>query len=103
MATSTAPEDFSDLTREDLARFMFAVGCKTGCPCCSTSRWSTSDPQTHGFSVALNSSKDGEVNASKGIACYIMVCENCGFVRNHAAQTVAAWKRSNDKATDAHS
>lgn len=84
-----------DISKEDVADFLNSVGVLAECPSCRAAAWSIgidgvmllAKPEV--FHEALPGNP-------KHYETVVVVCDNCGYVRNHLKDVILEWKQKND-------
>lgn len=78
------------VTIDELKAFLSAKGAEMDCPACKADTWMADIP--HGDHITLRKWVS-PVEADRAARLrVIMVCANCGFIREHDLDTVLEWK-----------
>ena len=90
------PQDAAEwLTVENIADYMEAKGAVRACPACNTLAWSIFAPARDGYPVReLTMPQRGDLAATikpSRVQSVLLVCNNCSYLREHAAKPIALW------------
>lgn len=60
-----------------------------GCPCCSKQSWTLVEPPAdYVWNYGSNMTSGGFVMPSPSVPAVLLACNNCGFIRTHAATLI---------------
>lgn len=82
------PDDIpagKDATIDEMVAFLRRVGAIDKCPICKTDEWTFPNRDNGGVIYLLNPSSPSHLMA---VPAYVMVCNNCSFIRLHAKRVI---------------
>lgn len=88
------------VTAKDFAEFLTEKSAESICPSCGADEWTIVCPpedESNAFRL-MTAMKDGIRPA--WISMFAIYCDNCGYVRHHAARVVKSWVDDNQLALD---
>jgi hypothetical protein len=74
-----------DASLEEVLAFFGRVGVSDECPICKTRRWAFPERDRGGVLRLPNPISSGQILS---VPAYMLVCENCQFVRLHAKRPI---------------
>jgi len=78
----------------DITEFLIDREADPACPSCRANAWTVMDPTIQGV-VDLRMRAPWTITESFGpgaaLPAIVMVCNQCGFIRQHSGHLVAAW------------
>ena len=91
------------LTDANIVQYLLERGADPKCPSCGKNDWSVFNPARDGvmpffFQPANTLVNNGiRVGGGKTIPAMLMLCQNCGLIRPHAAMLIAQWKLAKEQ------
>ncbi len=83
-----------NLSKEDVSAFLNAVGVIAECPSCRKNSWAI------GLDKVMLLAKPELIYEEfpgdpKHYETVVVICDNCGYVRNHLKDVILEWKQKN--------
>lgn len=83
------PQKLRRITLQDVQTFFADKKAQNGCPCCSQVAWTYLEaPPDYSWSLSSNKSNGDFVMPAPSIPTILLACNNCGFIRPHAAMPI---------------
>ena len=79
--------------------FFNSVGVRNDCPACGRDRWiahSNTEREGTGM-VQMRPDSPGAESAKPPLAFIYVICENCGFIRQHARPMIVRWAKGQEE------
>lgn len=87
------------ITVADIKDFLDAKKVFNGCPCCSQNSWTLIEaPHNYTWNYGSNMTDGGFVMPSPSIPVALLACNNCGYIKAHAAGMI--WEHISKKKSD---
>lgn len=80
-----------DLTKQDFIDFLKASASSPDCPSCMMNAWEISDCSGGLLHLTIQKGENYTIPPIS-IPAMFMICQSCGFIRPHAAMSIAKWK-----------
>ncbi|GAA4321930.1 hypothetical protein GCM10023144_01520 [Pigmentiphaga soli] len=87
-------EEIAGITQDEIVQFLTERVKNHPCPACGTNKWEVAMAPDYVFGlIGLN--KNNSFSMPPPLAPLIsVVCSHCGYIRSHAANALAIWKRN---------
>lgn len=90
------------ITVDAIQEFLNDKKAFSGCPCCSQNAWTLIEaPQNYTWNFGSNMNDGGFVMPSPSIPVALLACNNCGYIKAHAARMI--WQHISNKKPDQQS
>ncbi|CAP41292.1 hypothetical protein [Bordetella petrii] len=79
----------------DYIEFFNSVGASASCPACGNKTWAVQDDPPKNLVPGLmlqGRSKTGPQRMEQFMPVIMVICQKCGFMRNHAREVFSAWQ-----------
>lgn len=94
----TIDKTINSLTTGEIIKFLEEVTKVMNCPVCTHAKWTVIDPGPNNFALIGVPRNGGFSIPPAYIPLIGVACDNCGYLRSHAAGIVAKWKLNKDGA-----
>lgn len=85
-----------EITVGDIQQFFDEKRVFNGCPCCSQNGWTLIEtPKNYVWNFGSNMTDGGFVMPSPSIPVALLACNNCGYIKAHAAAMI--WEHLSSK------
>lgn len=84
------------MSPELVREYFDSVGVKNDCPACGQSQWFL-DPDIEGpgtGAVQVRADRVDKQNVRSSLLYVLVICRNCGFIRQHARSLIVEWVRA---------
>ncbi|SHN18827.1 hypothetical protein [Rhizobacter sp. OV335] len=97
-----AIEALKRISDNEVGDFLASRGAKPNCPFCNSMKWGVVNPSREGVTpLALNLPDQigNLIVGGRSLLVVQIICQQCAFVRSHAAAAIGAWKYDKDQAS----
>lgn len=92
------PKHFFSTTMDDFIRFLHEKTTGRECPACGNSAWTVLGPAEGEYSYRLVTLLKDDPRRTLRLSTFALVCDNCGYLRQHMARVVRKWVEENPEA-----